>query len=79
MSPREESLFNLFRKDKIGLKEVINIDGESSLSKVTKILAKIGDEKAQENNVIPLIFKRNGKKRIFRIEDVAKWIDRTNI
>ena len=66
-------------KDKIGLKEAIEIDGRMSLSKVTKILAKIGDEKAQEINLIPKIFEKNGRKRIFKLKEVFKWMDRATL
>lgn len=63
-------------KDKITLKKALLIDGASSYSKVSKILAKIGDEKAQEIGLIPKIHSYNGNKRIFRMLDVEKWIQR---
>lgn len=66
-------------KNKIGLKEAIAMDGRMSLSKVTKILAKIGDTKAQEINLIPKIFEKNGRKRIFQIKDVFDWMDRPTL
>ena len=66
----------MIQKDKIGLKEVLELDGRYSYSKVSKIIAKIGDIKAQENGLIPPIYSKNGKKRLFRIQDVEKWIEK---
>lgn len=66
-------------KDKIGLKKAVEMDGRMSMSKITKILAKIGDEKAQEINLIPKIFERNGKKRVFKIRDVADWMEKPTL
>ena len=64
------------QKDKLGLKEVLNIDGRYSYSKVSKILAKIGEKKAQEIGLIPIIHSKNGKKRIFKMEEVKKWMEK---
>ncbi|CAM4036533.1 hypothetical protein [Arcobacter cloacae] len=66
----------MIHKDKIGLKEVLDIDGRYSYSKVSKILAKIGDEKAEEIGLIPKIHSKNGKKRMFKIEEVKKWMEK---
>lgn len=70
----EIKLFEVYGKDKITLLEAIKIDGRYSLSKVYKILAKIGDKKAQELCIIPKIHTKNGNKRLFRLSEVAKWI-----
>mgnify|MGYP000030811504 FL=1 len=67
---------NMSQKDKLGLKEVLNIDGRYSYSKVSKILAKIGEKKAQEIGLIPIIHSKNGKKRIFKMEEVKKWMEK---
>lgn len=64
------------QKDKIGLKEVLEIDGRYSYSKVSKILAKIGEKKAQEIGLIPKIHSKNGKKRLFKREDVQNWMEK---
>lgn len=66
----------MIHKDKIGLKEVLDIDGRYSYSKISKIIAKIGDIKAQEMGLIPKIHSKNGKKRIFRMEEVKKWMEK---
>ena len=66
----------MIHKDKIGLKEVLDMDGRYSYSKVSKILAKIGDEKAEEIGLIPKIHSKNGKKRMFKIEEVKKWMEK---
>ena len=66
----------MIQKDKIGLREVLEIDGRYSYSKVSKILGKIGDMKAQEIGLIPKIYSRNGKKRMFKREDVTKWMEK---
>lgn len=66
----------MIHKDKIGLKEVLDKDGRYSYSKVSKILAKIGDEKAEEIGLIPKIHSKNGKKRMFKIEEVKKWMEK---
>ncbi len=66
----------MIHKDKIGLKEVLDMDGRYSYSKVSKILAKIGDEKAEEIGLIPRIHSKNGKKRIFKMEEVKKWMEK---
>ena len=63
-------------KDKIGLKEVLAIDGRYSYSKVSKILSQIGEKKAQEIGLIPKIHSKNGKKRMFKIEEVKKWMEK---
>lgn len=47
-----------------------------SYSKITKILAKIGDKKAEEINLIPKIFEKNGTKRVFQIKEVVDWMDK---
>lgn len=66
----------MIQKDKIGLREVLEIDGRYSYSKISKIIAKIGDIKAQEIGLIPKIYSRNGKKRMFKREDVKKWMEK---
>ena len=66
----------MIHKDKIGLKEVLDKDSRYSYSKVSKILAKIGDEKAEEIGLIPKIHSKNGKKRMFKIEEVKKWMEK---
>jgi len=63
-------------KDKIGLKKVLELDGGASYSKVSKILAKIGDKKAQELGIIPKIHSYNGIKRLFRKAEVLAWMER---
>lgn len=78
MKDRDEKNCKIYEKDKLGLREVIKMDGRMSFSKVTKILAKIGDIKAQEMNYIPKIFQLNGRKRIFRRKDVVDWMERPN-
>jgi hypothetical protein len=75
----KEKVEKNFTKDKIGLEEAIAMDGRMSLSKVTKILPKIGDIKAQEINLIPKIFEKNGRKRIFQLKDVYDWMDRPTL
>lgn len=79
MKKKVENNFILNGKDKIGLQEAIEMDGRMSLSKVTKILPKIGDKKAQEINLIPKIFEKNGRKRIFQLKDVYEWMDRPTL
>lgn len=61
-------------KDKIGLREVLNLDGRYSYSKISKIIAKIGDEKAMRDGLIPKIHSLNGKKRLFQLKDVEEWM-----
>ena len=63
-------------KDKIGLKEVLALDGRYSYSKVSKILPKNKDENAEEIGLIPKIHSKNGRKRLFRMEDVQKWMEK---
>ena len=63
-------------KDKIGLKEVLALDGRYSYSKVSKILPKIKDEKAEEIGLIPKIHSKNGRIGLFRMEDVQKWMEK---
>lgn len=63
-------------KDKSGLKEILIRDGCCSYSKMSKILAKIGNEKAQELGIIPKIHSFNGNKRLFRLEDIEEWMKR---
>lgn len=63
-------------KDKIGLKEVLQLDGRYSYSKVSKIVAKIGDEKAVKDGLIPKIHSINGKKRMFRQKDIEEWMNK---
>lgn len=63
-------------KDKIGLKEVLIRDGCCSYSKMSKILAKIGNEKAEEMRIIPKIHSFNGNKRLFQLQDIEEWMKR---
>ena len=76
MTEKEKLYISILGKDKIGLEEVLQIDGRMSYSKITKILAKIGDEKAQKINLIPKIFEKNGTKRVFKINEVIEWMDK---
>ena len=76
MTEKEKLYISILGKDKIGLEEVLQIDGRMSYSKITKILAKIGDEKAQKINLIPKIFEKNGTKRVFQIKEVVDWMDK---
>lgn len=76
MTEKEKLYITTFGKDKIGLAQVLQIDGRMSYSKITKILAKIGDEKAQKINLIPKIFEKNGTKRVFKINEVIEWMDK---
>lgn len=61
---------------KIGLREALKRDGSYSYSKVSKILAKMEDEKAEEIGLIPHVHSRNGNKRLFKIKDVKIWMER---
>lgn len=70
----EKRLFTFFQKNKIGLSEVVKIDGRTSKSKVDKSLAKYGDQKAEEMGIIPKNHMKNGRKRLFNLRDVAEWI-----
>ena len=76
MTEKEKLYISILGKDKIGLEEVLQIDGRMSYSKITKILAKIGDKKAEEINLIPKIFEKNGTKRVFQIKEVVDWMDK---
>ena len=76
MTEKEKLYISILGKDKIGLAQVLQIDGRMSYSKITKILAKIGDEKAQKINLIPKIFEKNGTKRVFKINEVIEWMDK---
>ncbi len=61
---------------KIGLREALKRDGSYSYSKVSKILAKMEDEKAEEIGLIPHVHSRNGNKRLFKIKDVKIWMEK---
>ena len=76
MTEKEKIYISILQKDKVGLEEALSVDGRMSYSKVTKILANIGDTKAQRINLIPKIFKKNGNKRIFKLSEVIEWMDR---
>ena len=76
MTEKEKLYVSILGKDKIGLSEALLIDGRMSYSKVTKILGKIEDKKAQEINLIPKIFEKNGTKRVFQIKEVVDWMDK---
>lgn len=63
-------------KDKLSLKEILILDGRCSYSKMSKILAKLGDKKAEEDGIIPRIHSMNGNKRLFRLQDIEEWMNR---
>lgn len=73
---REKVLFEKFGTDKIGLACVCKVDGRNSKSKVEKILANIGEIKAQELNIIPKMHGKCGNKRLFRLKDVVTWMEK---